>query len=87
MKVVWYVRELFDRDIQSTATNIDGTTSTVRTGYSHETLKMHIKALVDLYNKQKVEYQGVMELKHPRGESLKNYEASLFCSTSVKRFH
>lgn len=84
MKVVWYVRELFDKGIQSTATNIDGTTSTVRIGYSHETLKMHIKALVDLYNKQKVEYQGVMELKHPRGESLKNYEKSLkrLCSAA-----
>ena len=45
---------------------------------------MHIKALVDLYNEQKVEYQGVMDLKHPRGDTLKSFESSLkrLCSES-----
>jgi len=84
MKIVRYVKELFDKGIVSFMENVDGTMNTVRLGYSHETLKMHIKALVDLYNKQKVEYQGVMDLKHPRGDTLKSFESSLkrLCSES-----
>ena len=77
MKIVRYVKELFEKGFQSTVRNVDGATSVTRIGYSHETLKMHIKALVDLYNKQKVEYEGMMTLKHPRGETLKNFESSL----------
>ncbi|KAG2209610.1 hypothetical protein INT45_007237 [Circinella minor] len=77
MKIVRYVKELFEKGMQSTVRNADGTTSTTRTGYSHETLKMHIKALVDLHNKQKVEYEGMMSLKHPRGETLKSFKSSL----------
>ena len=84
MKIVRYVKELSEKGIQSTGRNADGTTSTTRIAYSHETLKMHIKALVDLYNKQKVEYEGMMTLKHPRGETLKSFESSLkrLCSAA-----
>ncbi|KAG2211038.1 hypothetical protein INT45_013577 [Circinella minor] len=84
MKIVRYIKELFEKGMQSTVKNADGATSTTRIGYSHETLKMHIKALVDLYNKQKVEYEGMMTLKHPHGETLKNFESSLkrLCSAA-----
>ena len=64
MKIVRYVKDIFEMGIVSVKHNVDGTTSTVRLAYSHETLKMHIKALVDLVHKQKVEHQGMMELKH-----------------------
>ncbi|CEP16211.1 hypothetical protein, partial, partial [Parasitella parasitica] len=84
MKIVRYVKELFDRGIESTTRNVDGTTTTVRISYSHETLKMHIKALVDLYAKQKADNKDTMTLKHPRGETLKSFESSLkrLCSAA-----
>lgn len=85
MRVIRYVKELFDLGIQSVVKNIDGTTTTVSIGYSHETLKMHIKALVDLHHKQKIENQPDIILAHPRGEALRSFERSLKRLCSAKR--
>ncbi|CEP20124.1 hypothetical protein [Parasitella parasitica] len=84
MKIVRYVKELFDRGIESTTRNVDGTATTIRISYSHETLKMHIKALVGLYAKQKADYKDTMTLEHPRGDTLKSFESSLkrLCSAA-----
>ncbi|KAI8051853.1 hypothetical protein BDF21DRAFT_468645 [Thamnidium elegans] len=83
MKILRYAREIFEKGLQSVIRNTDNTTTKVRIGYSHEPLKMHIETLVNLYNKQKVENQGSMNLNHPRGEALKSFEASLLCRTHM----
>lgn len=85
LKIVRYVKSILEKGNTRSATNADGTEMTVRTSYSHETLKMHIKALIDLHNKQKAEYQGVMALNHPRGPVLKSFEGTLKHVCSVAR--
>ncbi|KAI9470596.1 MAG: transcriptional activator of glycolytic enzymes-domain-containing protein [Benjaminiella poitrasii] len=59
LKIVRYVKSILDKGIISKTTNsVGGTETFVRSSYSHEALKMHIKALIDLYNQQRAENQA-----------------------------
>lgn len=60
-----------DCGMLSNYVNEDGTVTVRRRGYAYETLKQYIKACMDLFNKQQSANMNTMDIRRPRGPTLK----------------
>ena len=66
-----------DRGMLSNYVNEDRIVDVRRRGYAYEALKQYIKACINLFNKQQSVNMNTMDIRSPRGPTLKEFERSL----------